>query len=192
MVWFNEHHNVVFIHNPKTAGTAIEEAFKRISGTTRLGGKHTTLPNMIKRFPRHNFNKYQSFAFVRNPWDRVVSLYAFYNKQKRNKEKAAPNIGETFASWVERAFTVKQDKVELYHQCHWTDGVQTVRYFEQLDEEIDNISKLFDIKLGRLNKVNVTPHRQYQEMYCDKTINIVGEYFKRDIDTYGYTFGDDK
>lgn len=194
MVWINEQHKVIFIHNPKTGGSAIEEAFCGIPGTKKIGGKHMNLTNLSNKFSKHRFNQYQSFAFVRNPWDRVVSLYAFYKAQKRFKESQTPNHDDTFDTWVTRVFYKQPTSHnELCVQCHWTKDVNYVGYFEMLEDEYIRICTSLNIKpLNKLNRVNATEHKPYTKMYNDTTINIVGDYFKRDIDAYGYTFEDNK
>src|SRR5947208_3465937 len=63
-------HRCIFIHIPKTAGSSI---------ALSLFGEqleHITYRDYQIANPR-KFDRYFKFAFVRNPWDRVVSSYFF-------------------------------------------------------------------------------------------------------------------
>ena len=81
---------IVFIHIPKTAGTAIEIALgiKAAGGISeeailwgeasqeRGGSKqHYTYEEILSAKP--HVKSWPAFAVVRNPWDRMVSLYHF-------------------------------------------------------------------------------------------------------------------
>ena len=64
-------HKFIHLHNPKCGGTSIEKALGRQSDIT------------AGHFPASYYDKelwerYFTFCFVRNPWDRVVSSYAYH------------------------------------------------------------------------------------------------------------------
>jgi hypothetical protein len=68
-------HKFIFVHVPKTGGTSIESLLDL------SGAKHNTARQYRNFFP-DVWKRYFSFAFVRNPWDRVLSFYMF-RKQVR-------------------------------------------------------------------------------------------------------------
>lgn len=71
----------VFIHIPKNAGTSI----KSILPNDCVSFKHHPAKN-VKNLIEDYQDRF-SFAFVRNPWDRLVSLYEFSRKRALNKKR---------------------------------------------------------------------------------------------------------
>jgi hypothetical protein len=73
---------LAFIHIPKTGGITIESVFGFGRTEADLFGEmdglelaHLTAEQMMKYVP--DFRDYFSFAIVRNPWERLVSEYAW-------------------------------------------------------------------------------------------------------------------
>lgn len=77
-----------FVHIPKTAGTSISTVIVN-SQKYRVNfspTEHATASQIIKILGR-NSKKFYSFSFVRNPWDRLNSLYHFLCQKKLSEEK---------------------------------------------------------------------------------------------------------
>lgn len=76
----NEDLKLMFLHVPKAAGKSIMEAF----GLTKAGGMiNRSIVDAVttaQYFTHIELSQYTKFAVVRNPWDRVVSLYHFRKK----------------------------------------------------------------------------------------------------------------
>ena len=76
-----EKRKCIFIHIPKTGGTSIEYFFKKKGGQR----KHA-LPRKIKKEFPSKWENYYKFAFVRNPWDRFVSLWVKFKEEVKLQE----------------------------------------------------------------------------------------------------------
>lgn len=61
--------NCIFIHIPQNAGTSITEAFNLPASN------HYTAKELQWWMGRRCFNRFFSFCIIRNPYDRLVSLY---------------------------------------------------------------------------------------------------------------------
>ena len=66
---YNKESNVLFIHNSRVVGTAMEVR-KEIGG-----GGHHNIYYFKQRLTDKEFEEAFKFAFVRNPFDRVVAAF---------------------------------------------------------------------------------------------------------------------
>lgn len=139
------------------------------------------------------------FAVVRNPWDRVASRY-FFAKQLQEADgrysKKKPTIGsfEEFLEerhiWGKREFMWHR-AVRGWYQC--TDYVCDengqircdILKFENLNQELQQYFMVSEV--GR--KRNVSKGKTIlSELYTEKTIQIVADWYSHDIEVFGYDF----
>lgn len=135
------------------------------------------------------FNSYYKFAFVRNPWDWQVSQYFFIKSTKGH-----------FQHWLIKQMDFDQyvewrmDRPQNGQKYFISDEEDTVivdfvgRY-ENLSVDFAKVCKHLNIKtkLPHLNKASRTV-RHYSKMYNNKTRDMIGQKFSRDIEYFGYTF----
>lgn len=101
----------IFAAFNKTGGTSIESALRQYQSRYarfKLKIKRNFLypdNNQLKHLPpayikkltgEHIWNSYFTFAFVRNPYNRIVSLYFFHRKRPEKYPKAQ----KSFEEWV--------------------------------------------------------------------------------------------
>ena len=173
-----EVNGLVFIHIPKTAGCSITKWL-----TTHFNTKPTLSKCMHPSTSMINIPFDETFAVVRNPWDRTVSLWAFWNKIKKTNvsfDEFVRNIRDykfNERSW----FTLDQP------QKVWIpNGVTYLLKFETLEEDF----KVIQEKLGcfePLSHINSSEHDDYKTYYIKETWDIVADVFKDDIEEFGYT-----
>lgn len=177
--------NFIFIHIVKTGDTSIERALN-------LNWEHKTALEKIKQVGQSRWNSIFTFAFVRNPWDRVVSHFHF-RKSKKNKIEQST----TFRDWVELTYGQEGQTIDYHHylmpQSMWVadhDGIILVDFigrFENLSEDFKYVCKQIG-KNAALPYINATKHRHYRDYYDDRTIKIVERWFRKDIEMFGYKF----
>jgi hypothetical protein len=144
-------------------------------------------------------NQYQAFTIVRNPWARVVSRY-FFAKKTIEHEKKNP-IGyadissfEAFLEerhkWGNQPFMWHRAIRGWYNQVDYvTDGDGNIKCDilrqEKLEFDIKSYLKIMEMPRAR----NVTGLiSDYKSMYTPQTIQIVADWFKPDIDIFGFDF----
>ena len=206
-------HKCIFVHINKTGGTSIESWF----GTSYTSGaktyktnKHQIARKMRKQFPAE-WKSYFTFSFVRNPWDKEVSDYYFCKNHKYRIQ--AQTISEYFQKLAKSRRSMWNS-----NQLHWLcdgNGKQIVDFigrFENLQEDFNIVcdrigvlrSKLPHCLRGgalgpgdmkKLSDRGVTSDtrdskKPYWEYYNDETRKIVAEKYAKDIEYFGYEFGE--
>lgn len=128
------------------------------------------------------WRSYFKFAFVRNPWDRQVSYY-FYKTRHETPRRSF----ETFLANARRAHVESR---EIYT----IDGERAVDFlgrYETIDEDFQKAVQAIGLKepltLGKANASD-KPKDRYREFYTDKTRDLVGSWYAREIEELGYTF----
>lgn len=180
--------NYVFVHIPKTAGTSINLALD-------LSMDHIRAIDLRGRLGRERWDKKFKFSFVRNPWDKVVSYYQFKSMKKDPRFHAL-----SFSDYLKRVY-IDRDPLHFSEfpqiflpQFDWLSDnsdnliVDFVGRFENVQEDFAKICE-------RIGKPGITlPHQNavrradYRSYYQDKDIEIIANWYKKDIEHFGYTF----
>jgi hypothetical protein len=218
MLISHEEPKFIFIHIQKTGGVSISNLLRRYSPTTTPGRglRHISARRALKQV--ENPDDYFKFAFVRNPWDRLVSWYTMIDEarkgvadgtaepmtrrliKKNNLFKYVLRCGPTFDEFVKNC-TEKQWMGNGYYSFtfnqlrYLTDknGEVLVDYIGRFENLAQDISHVFD-KLGleasqlEIPHENRSAHSHYSEMYTPETREIVRKRFRRDIEFFGYEF----
>ncbi len=145
-----------------------------------------------KQRGREQFASYYKFGFVRNPWDRVVSLY----ERKEAMELRAQMSFEEFVKWIQYSSSTCPHSSPHRYQLDWfvdANGsilADFIGRFEKLPEDWAQVA-------GRLGLPDQLPHRRanprerhYTEYYNDSTREIIARKFDVDIEKFGYRFGE--
>lgn len=173
--------NFVFIHVPRTGGMSITEA---------LGGRLEGVPLHLPR--SHIKTEAPTFGFVRNPWQRMVSLYRFLTMKGRTD-------GEPFDEWLTKGESWLDEDVKFKRPLEplqrrpclwWLEGCTHIGMFERLDEDLKRIANSIGFDAGDLPKHNATVGGDWRREYVEGSIAFVREHFAADIEAFGYTFGE--
>ena len=185
----------IFIHIPKTAGVSLAKA---IFGDVSFEGHRSFYFNSIALNIKNE--KYFSFAFVRNPFDRLYSAYKFLEKGGMNiHDKNTFNIHlskyRNFEDFVLNGINKKliyqiTHLIPQYEYLCNNSGrilVDFIGKFENLDNDIILLSKKLkkDIKL---NHHNYNEKKDYKMAYTDEMIEKVHQVYQKDIDIFEYNF----
>lgn len=198
----------VFVHVQKAAGSSVTAALKPHALPRPPTGwysvlrafdlprdyhryrfpKHCGIQEAQKKMPDERFQAYFKFAFVRNPWDRLVSMYnaeVKKNRKRRHRRVRAMSDFSEFLRYAIRHRMLQQHPLILDHQERV--GVDFLGYYENLAEDYAVVRDRLelDVELPRLNAFD---HKPYREYYTDQTRALVARYWARDIELLGYEF----
>jgi Sulfotransferase family len=137
---------------------------------------------------------YFSFAFVRNPWDLVVSTYHYWKKVFAEQAELGRNDPDhayalnnfSFEEFV-RAYPMFGTDMSAFLEDEYGKLPDFVGRFERLGDDFGEVCRRIGVAAD-LRHENATGHDHYRKFYSDETRAIVGEVFARDIQRFGYTF----
>ena len=213
--------NVIFIHVPKTGGGSVEnvllgnyfkdfndESFdlkkerEKIHSIDKKWAQHFTLNETASSRNITDLSSYFKFAFVRNPWDRMVSEYLYVKKNSgcgcRGNIRRIPR---TFNEYILKNF-----------KCSWRNhvapqwqfvcnsekkiSVDFLGRFENFEEDLKKVFRTLEIdqdyKIPTVNqtqKIKQKILKPYWLYYDKQTKEIVEDKFQQDIRMFNYQFG---
>jgi hypothetical protein len=212
------HPPFMFVHIDKAAGSNIQHAlrpFMKVTGRSKLrrlpgllgslnrvGGlyrqlefsEHAPAEKVRRCLPPAVYDGLCKFAFVRNPWDRLVSRHAYLlRKTEHGHSREVNDLGgfDAYLRW-ELARTGK--KGGMRHQADYILGpdgrliVDFLGYFERLEDDFAEICRRIGIPASLPPPKTGKPRRDYRSFYNDETRELVAKAYARDIDLLGYTF----
>jgi hypothetical protein len=156
------------------------------------------------------FRDYLKVAFVRNPWDRLVSCYSEkIAAVPLNSEAKQPNLnprgqekfhlGMPFSEFVEAVHATPDDNSNPHYRsqhmvvCDPEGRVMAnfVGRFENLREDFALVAEKIGapgLELPHRLKSRSRKSRPYTDFYDERLKRLVGERYERDIETFGYSF----
>ncbi len=160
--------NFIFVHIPKTGGTSLALALEarahkddiligdtpkakkrkgRLKGAETRGRlwKHSTLADIeglvTPTFIRGAF----TVTLVRNPWDRVVSLYHWLRDQTFDHPSVARAKALPFEGFIKADETQAALQANPYaHYMELSDGTEHVRLYIRLEHFVEDAGPLWD------------------------------------------------
>jgi len=185
----------IFVHIPKCGGSSIEKALLKLEGISFPGGS-MPLKNLdkatgdefllgggrqhitIDQYPDAGYFK---FAFVRNPWCRMVSEY-IWRRQVFNLPE------NSFRQFILNPPTSKAVD-HLWPQLWFTkDKMNFIGKFENLQDDFNAVLGRLNLPQQKLTHENFTQHNPYWEYYDDETRKVIAERYKSDINYFSYEF----
>lgn len=196
----NHKHKLIFIHIPRTGGSSIEKALcGKDWFNIHAPSKHLTAYSAKKIYAEY-WNKYFKFTFVRNPWDRMVSLLKYGNfygvylgvKNIINAENYFTNFKKV--EYDKRYFNENQfndyHPIErsIYQNIFGTE-MNFIGRFENLEEDFSKICLMNNIKNKKILHLEKNHNREhYCNYYDSKSKSLIEEKYYKDIKLFNYEF----
>ena len=185
----------IFVHIPKTGGSSVlETLFPELVGKWGSYRSHF-LP---AEYPARLWQRYFTFCFLRNPWDRMVSLYHYWC------DGQYLDLGKRELSF--REFCHSYRKVLVYKgkpNIHARPQVSFVRRdskpikfcgrYENLQQDFERVCTIVGVPPAKLPVRIPSRNRRpgsYRQYYASDQalINLVAREFAEDIEFGEYSF----
>lgn len=199
-------HKFIYIKAGKVAGTSTELLLEKYCGpediVTPIKPKveghearnykegnfknHRPAKYILRNIGAETFDSYHKVMNVRNPWDRVVSMY--HMNLSRN-----PNLTISFEDYVKSG---TKDVDELYHYCAINDKpcLDSFIRFENLLEDTllfmrshSIITESCTVSYPRAKTEN-SNRPCFRSHYSQETEDIIRVRYAKDIEFFGYDF----
>lgn len=210
-------HGFAFVHVAKTGGSSISTALARYADRVddywanrwlaRIGIRvNHYAPYRLRKFRPHTpadilranlppgvFDGLFTFAFVRNPWDLLVSYWHFlrdaddhasHASHRRRKMARLPDF-EAYVRYEVRRGKVSQSRMVADRRGRLL--VDFLGRFESLATDFEFVCRRIGVE-ATLGRVNASRRRDYREYYTPSLVAMVRDHFAEDIERFGYDF----
>jgi hypothetical protein len=208
----SEPHSFAFVHVPKTAGSSVNAALARYATTPDAYWANRWLARVgipVNRFAPWPHTKFRThapadvlrawlppdvfaglfkFAFVRNPWDLLVSSWNYIIRTPAHGRHKLVTSLPSFAGYVE--YEIRRGGLSQSQMLCDRDGrvlVDFVGRYESLASDFDFICRRIGVE-ATLPRANAGSHGDYRDYYSPALLARVAEAFEADIERFGYTF----
>ena len=208
----------LFVHIDKAAGSNIQHALRPFMKTAgrnkmrrllgllgplnRTGGlyrqlefsEHAPASRVEACLPRQVYARLYKFAFVRNPWDRLVSRHAYLLRQKKHAHSSTVNKLGSFDAYLQWELGRGPHNGGMRHQTDYVTGadgrciVDFIGYFERLAEDFGEACRNIGVPASLPPPKDHAPRGDYRSFYTEETRDLVARAYARDIELFGYTF----
>jgi len=208
----------MFVHIDKAAGSNIQHALRPLASHSgggkwrrrlawlgplnRWGGlhrqarfsEHARAEDAKRCLPPEAYAALFKFAFVRNPWDRLVSRHAFLLRKKDHSQHRAVSALGGFDKYVRWETGGSRIHNRMRHQHDYVLGpdgrsiVDFVGYFERIEENFAEVCRRIGIPAELQPAQASHALRDYRSCYTPETRELVARAYAQDIALFGYTF----
>ena len=200
----------LFVHIQKTAGTSLVHALKQAFPDTQ----DFLRPHDPLRFAEQSlggeYKDYFKVAFVRNPFERLVSWYTMITAHgvllTEQQKKADPSYNKIWQYVLSRSNSFEEFVIHcsdatdrsawkpfLYNQKDYLVNsnsevdIDFIGRFETLDKDVARLSEDLGAQVS-MPHLNPSAHRDYRQYYSAESRGVVERRFAADLDYFSYTF----
>ena len=175
--------NIVFIHPPRCSGSSIEKSLAPARWMWP-GLKHHDAREAKNKCGNDRWTNSFKFAIVRNPFDRVISMYVgmWYRGRQR---------GVKFETLEEFLTSIPKNPREAGITCcdYINEEMDYVIKFETRNDDIDEINKRYNLKIDKHLQCRRTRRKaDYRPYHTPETIQLVEKHFQDDLIRFNYKF----
>ena len=190
-------HRVIFVHTPKCAGTTIINYFK--SKWDDLENKHLTMDEIVDLL-EDDLSEYFKFTIIRNPWERMASLYSYL--QSPNSRRVFKELNEKYDTNTFEKFILKLPvlKEEYNPKTTFMSILEYIGDYEydmviditELDSRLSEIFPKFGMEFRKnpIKSNKSTNTNKNMRMYTTEMVKIVSDVYSDDVKRFNFKFND--
>lgn len=195
---------LIYLSTTKVANTSIKHALMKAEGIGEFDSPHAEgIPIRVARIADalQKRKEFITFAFVRNPWDRLLSCWSDKCGPDTDVDMRKYGIfpGMSFESFVDIVcgFTDKYSEIHFRSQSYYLiyGGKLVPSFIGRFENLISDWSVLQaivsfkrGIELPDLPKMRSSDHGLYREYYSRRMAMIVENRYQTDVNLFGYSF----
>ncbi len=199
-------HRFVFLAVPRTGTHSVRQALRPllgdddweqqmlngrralpVSAIARLGHGHVSARMAAAHLPAAVWSSYFKFAFVRNPFDRLVSACCFLNRG--NREFAGHEtefMRRALANPRFRGRVLVTPQTHLLCDVGGHPALDYVGRYEHFERDFAAVCAELGIRSAPLPVSNRSVHRHYPDYYDAALEATVAELYRTDFAAFGY------
>ena len=191
---------IVFVHIPKTAGKSIWKSLHKAGRIYELWGGKGIHP-LAKDMTYHVLDGKPVLGCIRNPYDRLYSIYYYFVKLKPHRRDINYDNTDTFEDFIlhyEKQFYQKRPYAwQISDFVKGPDGnsvLTDIIRFENLEEDYINFCKKYDVKNyineyrgDNFNKIK-DRETSKDEIYTEEMREVVERLYSEDLKLYDYSY----
>ncbi len=206
-------HKFVCISITKTGSTSVRYSLDEYSDIKSQGHynkpyfHHVEADQLQTHFQEKNWkwDDYFKFTFVRNPYDRLVSWWNYIQIEYQSHQQM-PTGKEIWKNLCDDIVTKNKDFTSFVRaenpvwfpktssECISDKDENNLLDFigrtENFQEDFNIVCDKIGIPQQQLPHKNSSNHKHYTEYYDEETKQIVAERYAKDIEHFGYEFGE--
>ena len=209
-MYVNAEAKIIFVHNPKAAGSAIHSLLKDVYDVPQ-GLRQDPEPEIHHQSYQQildlneEYKEYFSFAVVRNPWARLLSGYLDFVQNRKHQYSGKIKLDKPLLSEYDNF----KDFVMKFDEGPWNKDVHFLPqhvYTHAEGRTVDLIMRQENLTVdvhGLMTKLGfryyqqwfspdpihrTTRHGHYSEYYDEESAAKVADLIAKDIELFGYKF----
>jgi len=150
---------------------------------------HDPASAVQRRWPKEMFDAYFKFAFVRNPYSWLVSMYHRIQGTPSHRHNALVKGMSGYGEYID--FEIARSRRFQHTFVLGRDDeliVDFIGRFERLQADFDHVCERLSLDRFELPRLGGRKQVDYREMYDDTTRDKVARHWKKDIELFEYDF----
>lgn len=205
----SDSHQFIFLRMRKVASTSMKSIllpycipkpqgkWAHISSRARLQWNyhnyvpraHDQVSTIQRRMPVDTFDQYFKFAFVRNPWERLVSEYEFLLRKVEHGRHARVKRLKNFNAFIHMQIP-RRDAYQFLMVCNRKGNLLAdfIGKLENLENDWKTVCERIDIPYQALPHKNTSTRGNFRKYYDAESRKLVANHWSREIALFDYNF----